>query len=538
MSEYFINKKINSKQKEFLHNVLDLGLDFLSGDLRKQKVLNYKDIEQLKEKYSYPIPQDSIDLKTLYTELLYLSQNSIAQSDHKYLAFPDSSGSLATYAADIISSFLNQNLIAVDRSAPVSTFIEAQLITWLRHLIGFSDKTFDNTRTLSDLGGMWTTGGNMSNHIAILTALITKFPQILKDGLCKLEKRPVIILSKGIAHYSFLSAAKVLGLGSEGILWTDTNDDFTTNIDSLQNTLKNLPSNVEPFMIVAVAGNCRTSSIDDILKISNVCKKNNIWFHVDACHGGSLLFSDKLRKQLNGIEQADSVTIDPHKSLFVTYSSSYVLFKNPNVMNIYCRYQEQVNNTKIFDIGLITPFYGSRGFESLKLWLLIKHLGQKKIGEYVEQRNELYNIILNKIVETDLFVFFNSPKLYRSVFVFFPKSVRKYCEENKIAQKTIVDLIEKYTIIFSDILYQRGNVILDLFKLNDFSDKLGFGKQKSYPVIGMSIGHVEMDSSEMNIILNEIIDVGNKVLSSMINELFNKERQVEKPDTLMGPAAW
>lgn len=538
MSEYFINKNINAQQKDFLHNILNLGLSFLNGDARKQKALNYTDVEIFKEKYSYSIPQTSSSLEKLYEELQYITQNSIAQSDNKYIAFPDTAGSLATYAADILSSFLNQNLIAVDRSAPIATFIEQQLISWLRCLIGFPESINNKTKTLSDLGGMWTTGGNMSNHIAILTALINKFPQILKDGLYKLEKRPVIILSKGIAHYSFLSAAKVLGLGSEGIIWVDTTSDYTTNIESLQKAIDNLPPNYEPFMVVAVAGNCRTSSIDNLLPISKFCKENNIWFHVDACHGGSLLFSEKLRKQLVGIEHADSVTIDPHKSLFVTYSSSYVLFKNPNVMNVYCRYPEQLNDARISDIGLITPFYGSRGFDSLKLWLLITHLGQKNIGKLVEERAMIYKKILEKLVQTNLFVFFNTPQLYRSVFVFFPKTIQEFCQNNKLSQEKVIEVIEKYTILFSDILYRHGNVILDLFKLNDFSNILGYGNHISYSVIGMSVGHVEMSESEIEDIVNEIITIGKNVQTLMKNEIQQNNTTIEKNFSFTGPASW
>ena len=335
-----------------------------------------------------------------------------------------------------------------------------------------------------------------------------------------------------------MNAAKALGLGSDGIVWVDTNDNYTTNIESLQKAIDNLPPHFEPFMVVAVAGNCRTSSIDDLSQISKICEQNNIWFHVDACHGGSLLFSEKLKKHLAGIEQADSVTIDPHKSLFVTYSSSYVLFKKPNVMNIYCRYPEQLKNSQISDIGLITPFYGSRGFDSLKLWLLILHLGQKKLGEYIEKRTDLYKKIVERLTLTDFFVFLNSPQLYRSVFVFFPKAIQEYLKDCTITQKSIIELIEKYTTLFSDALYQRGKVIVDLFKLNDFSNSLGYGNKISYPVIGMSIGHIEMSESEIDSIIEEIVLVGNETQALMMSEIQNNDTIIEKIFSFSGPASW
>lgn len=539
MSKYFINEGVDDEQKKFLYDVLNLSIEFLDGTIRENKVLQYKTTNIIKSHFTSGIPMETTSLEELYKELSFIAENSIAQSDHKFLAFPDSAGSVATYAADIFTSFLNQNLIAIDRSAPVATFIETQLIAWLRALIGYSNSEPNEVETLSQLGGMWTSGGSMSNHIAVLAALINKFPNVLETGLYGLKKRPVMLLAKGIAHYSFLNAAKSLGLGEDGIVWLGTDGDYTTDIDSLTMALEELSDDVEPFLVVAVAGNCRTSDIDSIANIADICTKKKIWLHVDACHGGSLLFSDTLRKRLLGIQQADSVTIDPHKGLFVTYSSSYILFKETSVMNKFCRYPEKVCDPSNFDIGLITPFYGSRGFDSLKLWLMIKHLGKEEIGRYVEQRDKIYHELCKRLEETTFFVFFNNPQFYRSAFVFFPKIVKAKCEELMLDKSDIIKIIEKYTIIYSDTLYQRGEVVFDLFKLNDFGNKLGFGTQLQYHVIGMSVGHVEMVNHEYDEIIKEVLLVGNELVCSMLAEVADNNitalSGVTLPDS---PAAW
>lgn len=539
MNQFFIDDNISEEQKRLLHQILDLGIEFLSGDIRQGRALKFLEMSELKERFSTEIPENSTDYDHLYSILHEIAEYSISQSAHSFLAFPDSAGSLATYCADIIASFLNQNLIAIDRSAPVATYIEAQLIAWLRYLIGYSKTSINCANTLSEVGGMWTTGGNMSNHVAMLTALLTKFPEIITKGAHTLSKRPVIIASKEIAHYSFLAAAKILGIGSENVIWANTTNDFTSDIDSIIYCLNHLPDNCIPFMIVSVAGNCRTSSIDNIHEIAELCKLRDIWFHVDACHGGSLLFSNQLKKSLDGIECADSVTIDPHKGLFTTYSSSYVLFKDTTVMKKYCRYPDKTICNDIFDLGLITPFYGSRGFESLKLWLLIKHLGVHKIGEIVEQRNMFFNRLIFMIDKTGFFCPLNKPSFYKSAYVFYPHSIKKEIENKHVfSNEQLHTFINKYTVLFSDKLYRRGKVIFDLFSLTDVNNNVGLGNNTSYKVIGICCGHAEMSTDDFIYIEKEIVYVAQSIQKIMLDEINGNQLDIQTKKFKSGPASW
>lgn len=355
-----------------MERVLHLGLEFRLGKQNENQVFKYMSNETLKYLVEEDLPRAGKDLESIFLELEKIADASIAQFHEKYMAFPDTANSLVGVAADILIPLLNQNMIAVDRSAPIATFIEIQLLQWIREVIGFEKRPLSDVRSLSDVGGMWTSGGNMSNHIAVLTALHAKFPQLRKDGLCTLKTRPMIVLSRDIAHFSFKSAAIALGLGEAGILWAKTKGNFNSDADDIRSRLDQRTHDQTPFMLVCVAGNCRTTSIDNILEMRKIADEYRLWLHVDACHGGNLLFSEKEKTVLEGICLADSVSIDPHKGLFLAYPSSYVIFKEPADMTLFSRYPNQVRQDGIFDLGLITPFYGSRGFESMKLWLLIK----------------------------------------------------------------------------------------------------------------------------------------------------------------------
>lgn len=524
-NNYLIYDSVSDDQREYLHRILDLGLSFF--DTANKKTFQYADIESIVQKLNEYDPQTYFkDPEDIYDFLDYFVKHSAPQCKKKYLAFPDSGNSLASIVGDIIKSCTNQNLIAVDRSAPVATMMEIQLILWLRELIGYPHKKLSELTGLCDIGGMWTPGGNMSNYIAILTALRKKYPTIVKNGLRSLPKQPVILVAKDIAHYSIENAAQQLGLGRDSIVWVDTDSNYNTDVESMERAIACLHVDQDPFIIIAVAGNCRTSGVDNISALCKLAQKHGIWCHIDACHGGSLLFSEKHRAILGCIESADSVTLDPHKSLFTTYSSSYVLFKNSFDLGSFCRYPEKFCNPQCLDLGLITPFLGSRGFESIKLWLLLNLMGIKGVGELVNARIELANRIITKISSLDNIVSLNQSYIYRFAFVCIPNNIHLY--PDSASQVSQINLFNEQ---LSDMIYRRGNIILDCFKLKDVSNKLGYGRDTTFSTLGLSFGHVEYTKAELQELINE--------LEQCIHELLLKSNCTSRsPQFTSSPADW
>lgn len=251
----FIDGAVSKEQQDFFHRLIDLGCGFMNGDHRDNKVLRYADNHALKELIAEPFPQKGLSFETLLKDIEEkVLPYSIAQSDKRFLAFPDTGNSLATLAADVLAPFCNQNTIAIDRSAPAATFIEIQTILWLRERIGFSSPSLTELKSLDQVGGMWSPGGNLSNYISVLAALYKRFPQVRREGIWSLEKRPVIVVARGIDHFSFANAAMALGLGSDGILWVEANENYQTDTRSLEQVLDNCPDHLEPFMVVSVAG--------------------------------------------------------------------------------------------------------------------------------------------------------------------------------------------------------------------------------------------------------------------------------------------
>ena len=337
-----------------------------------------------------------------------------------------------------------------------------------------------------------------------------------------------------------------LGLGNKNIINCGSNEDFTTNAEGLEDILKNHPDKESIFMVVGVAGNTRTSSIDGLLRMSKICKKYKVWFHIDACHGGSLIFSKKLKDiYLKGISQADSISLDPHKGMFVTYPSSYVLFKKRDSLIKFTRYEEHVRQGTSWDLGYITPFFGSRGFESLKLWFLIKMLGIKGLAEVVEKRHEDAQYAAKLIADSKFFSVFHQMTFYRMVFVYYPEEIKNFVLNQNYNKKDLLRIkkcVDFYTHKINQELYEEGNVCLDEFKLHDIADitKLKAGEDR-FVVMSITVGNPLFTKKSLKRSINYLFETAGKytpVMNRDICMIGQKNKYDTRGVKTYGPAGW
>ena len=339
-----------------------------------------------------PLPENGRPVEKLLadtSELLF--SHSLLNGHPKFLGYITSSAAPVGALADLLAAAVNPNLGA-NILSPIATEIEKQTIRWLAEFIGVSP----------GYGGILVSGGNMANFTAFLTARTIKAPKNIKeDGMSNAVDKLVVYCSK-TTHTWIEKAAILFGLGTKSIRWIQTDANQKMDNEVLEQTIqKDIENGCKPIMVVGTAGDVSTGVVDNLKTIAAICKSYDLWFHVDGAYGMPAAVVPEFKSLFAGIEDADSIAIDPHKWLYSPLEAGCTLVKNPNhLLETYSSHPVYYNFSKD-DEGLTQNYYeyglqNSRGFRALKVWLALQQVGRsgyiKMIGEDVELSKLLFDL--------------------------------------------------------------------------------------------------------------------------------------------------
>lgn len=282
----------------------------------------------------------------------------------RYLAHLNCPVVIPALVAEVLVSSVNSSLDTWDQSAG-GTHIERRLIDWTAARIGLGD----------DADGVFTSGGTQSNLQALLVARGQAYPA----GSFR-------IFASRDSHFSVQKSANVLGLGADAVVTIPTDSRRRMDAVALDRAIWDARASGHiPMAVVATAGTTDYGSIDPLGDIAEVCAQHGVWMHVDAAYGGGLLASTRHRHLLDGIERADSVTVDFHKTFFQPVSSSAVLFRRREVLRHVTYHADYLNpRTSAQPNQVDKSLQTTRRFDALKLWLTLRTMGADAIGDYVD----------------------------------------------------------------------------------------------------------------------------------------------------------
>lgn len=334
------------------------------------------------------IAESPVAVEDLLEELRPLIAGAMNAAHPGYIGHMNSLPTTLSVVGDLIAAALSNNMLFHELS-PTFTPLELTLMKQFAQLFGLGEKS----------GGVLLGSGTMANLQALAVAR-NLMCGVFDRGLSATEKPPVILASE-VAHASIVKAAMILGLGRTSVIPVATNDDSQMNPKSLQAAIrKSRDEGRAPFCVVATAGTTVTGSIDPLIDVGRIAKEYGLWFHVDAAYGGALIFSDKHKRRLIGIEDADSITFNPHKWLFVSSGCAMALFRNMEAMEDAFRIPSPYSNSAgaVTNLGEITV-HGSRRVEVLKLWLSLQHIGKRGYRQLVDEACALTDYFVAKVRE-------------------------------------------------------------------------------------------------------------------------------------------
>jgi len=297
--------------------------------------------------------------------------------------------------AETLVAALNPQLATVKRSQLASK-IEHETIRWIGERVGWP----------GEFNGTFTTGGNEANFSGLALALASKFPNAIEEGVASIAAQPVLYASAE-AHHSIDKSAGLLGLGRKALRRIAVNENIQLDPRILQQTVEaDLASAKKPFCVVATTGTTNTGAVDDLVALAEICRRYDLWLHVDGAYGGSIIFSDQHRDLLRGVEHADSITIDPHKWMAMPLAAGVILTRHPEMLErafaVAAPYMPKAAESKGLDNSRISTQW-TRRMNSLKLWLTLRVHGRKAYEEHIDRQLNLASHFVSWIKASEHF---------------------------------------------------------------------------------------------------------------------------------------
>jgi glutamate/tyrosine decarboxylase-like PLP-dependent enzyme len=330
---------------------------------------------------SAPLPEEGSPAAAIVSRASDLLLNHSLLNGHpKFLGYITSSPTPIGALADLLAACVNPN-VGANILSPMATAIEKQTVKWLAEFIGVSP----------DYGGLLVSGGNMANFTAFLAARTAKAPKNMKEeGLTKVTGEMVLYCSK-TTHTWIEKATALFGHGSKCIRWISTDADNKMNNDLLTQAIEtDLKNGKKPFMVIGTAGDVSTGVVDDLLGIAAICKRYDLWFHIDGAYGIPAAAIPEYKKLFQGMEDADSIALDPHKWLYAPLEAGCTLVKNPqHLIDTFSSHPTYYNFSTMDDEPSLNYYeYGlqnSRGFRALKVWMALQQIGKRGYIELIHE---------------------------------------------------------------------------------------------------------------------------------------------------------
>ncbi len=291
-----------------------------------------------------------------------------------YLAYVPGGGLPSSAVAELVGAIVNR-YTGLWIAAPAAVELETQAIRWLAELLGMPDGTL----------GVLTSGGSMSTLLALVAA---------RDKLVPHDLSRAVAYASDEVHHSLDKAARVAGVPAPNVRHVAVDDRFRLCPTALRDAIRcDRERGLAPFFVCASAGTVNTGAVDPLDDVATIAAEENLWFHVDGAYGAAFRLVPELAPRFHGMERADSLTVDPHKGLFLPYGTGVLLARElgdlERSFSAYASYLPAFQDDhQRLDFCELTPEL-TRDWRGLRLWLPLRLHGAAAFRDALAEKREL-----------------------------------------------------------------------------------------------------------------------------------------------------
>ena len=339
--------------------------------------------------------------------------------------------------ASLLASALNSNVTSW-RSAPSATAVERTVVRWLAEMIGYAGRGVNET-----CGGLMTSGGSMANLNALFVAHRSKAREFIDGDGARVGApdpsraglwnagAPMTLYASDQVHLSIPKAADVLGLGRDNVRVVPSDSDFKIDVRALRELIEgDTEKGLRPFCVVASAGTVSTGAVDPLVELARVARERSLWFHVDGAYGALAASAETKRALFDGLEEADSVSLDPHKWLYTPLGCGCLVYREPELARAAFAGTEE-GYIKIFEQSEEEAHafwdYGvelSRPFRALKVWAILCYYGARRVSASIAEDCALAEYMAERVEASEEFELLAPVTLGVCCFRYVPAGLR------------------------------------------------------------------------------------------------------------------
>ncbi|MBF7686946.1 pyridoxal phosphate-dependent decarboxylase family protein [Acinetobacter rathckeae] len=403
-------------------SAMDHAVKAVSAWLQNDKMYTGGSIKELRSEIAFNANKEGLGVSAALQRMVELFLNKSLKVHHPHsLAHLHCPTMVVSQIAEVLINATNQSMDSWDQS-PAGSLMEVQLIDWLRQKVGYG----------AGQAGVFTSGGTQSNLMGVLLArdkcIATHWQghSVQREGIPSEAMQKVKVICSENAHFSVQKNMALMGMGFQSVVTVPVNDRAQMDVVALEKTMATLQAEGKIVAcVVATAGTTDAGAIDPLQEIRAITEKYDTWMHVDAAWGGALILSNDYRHWLDGLEKADSVTLDFHKHYFQTISCGAFLLKdeaNYRFMHYEAEYLNSAYDEEHGVPNLVSKsLQTTRRFDALKLWMTIEALGEELYGSMIDHGIKLSKEVAQYIENTEQLELLLQPQFASVLFRVVPK---------------------------------------------------------------------------------------------------------------------